>query len=112
MTEAVAAEVRAHVARKRIRQQQIAEALGRTQSWVSRRMTAEVPFTVADLDAICGLLGVSLLEIVEGIPPQAEPAALDRRDLRRRTIACIADTDVKRMQKEMRPESVLKLVAA
>lgn len=90
MTESVAAEVRAHVARKKVRQQDIADALGRTQSWVSRRMTGEVPFTVGDLDAICQLLDLTLLQLVEGMPPPpANGAALDRRrNQRKQNFAC------------------------
>lgn len=93
MTAAIAAEVRAHVARQQIKQQAIADALGRTQSWVSRRLTGEVPFTVADLDAICGLLNLTLLELVEGMPQPPNEGALDRRDQRRRTSICNIDPE-------------------
>lgn len=89
MSQRIAAEVRAHVARQGIHQSEIAEALGVSQSWVSKRMTGLRPFTVADLDVICQLLNVTLLELVEGAtPPEPNERVLDRRTLRQRTIAC------------------------
>jgi energy-converting hydrogenase Eha subunit A len=55
---AVAAEVRAEMARQRVSQQPIADALGISRQALSRRMTGEIPFDVAELESIAGFLGV------------------------------------------------------
>ena len=54
----VAAEVRAHLARQRLSGRQAAIRLGWTQPYMSRRLTGEIPFDVADLEAIADLLGI------------------------------------------------------
>ena len=54
----VAAEVRAHLARQRLSGRQAAMRLGWTQPYMSRRLTGEIPFDVADLEAIANLLGI------------------------------------------------------
>jgi transcriptional regulator with XRE-family HTH domain len=58
--EAVAAEVRAQLARKRLSGVRAARALGWTQRYLSRRMTGEVPFTASDLVALANLLEVPI----------------------------------------------------
>jgi len=54
----VAGEVRAHLARQRISGRQAAVRLGWTAPYLSRRLTGEIPFNVADLEAIAHLLGI------------------------------------------------------
>lgn len=58
--EIVAAEVRAELARQRISGRQAARRLGWTQQALSRRLTGDIPFNVADLDALAGLLEVPI----------------------------------------------------
>jgi transcriptional regulator with XRE-family HTH domain len=55
---AVAAEVRAELARKQMSQHALAAALGVAQQTVSRRLTGEVPFDVAELGRVAEILGV------------------------------------------------------
>lgn len=54
----VAAEVRAHAARKDISQTDLAVAIGISQSSMSRRLAGEYPFTVAELYRLADLFGV------------------------------------------------------
>jgi transcriptional regulator with XRE-family HTH domain len=58
LRQSVAGEVRAHLARRRLSGRQAALRLGWTQPYMSRRLTGDVPFDVADLEAIGDLLGV------------------------------------------------------
>lgn len=61
---AVAAEVRAEMARKKLTQTDVAQRLGVAQATVSRRLTGEVAFDVAELDQIAGLLGVAVQQFI------------------------------------------------
>lgn len=54
----VAANVRAEVARRRIRQAAIAEHMGLDQRAVSRRLLGQVEFSVGELQSLADLLGV------------------------------------------------------
>ena len=56
--EAVAAEVRAELARHRLSGVRAAKALGWSQNYISRRLSGTVPFDVADLAALADLLEV------------------------------------------------------
>lgn len=59
-TDDVAANIRAEVARRRIRQQAIAEHLGLNQQQVSRRLNGVVEFSASELRAIAQLLNTSV----------------------------------------------------
>lgn len=79
----VAGEVRAYLARRRLSARQAAIKLGWTAPYLSRRLTGEVPFDVADLAAIAELLEVPVTVFFE--PPKeirtpgfCRPAALAR----------------------------------
>lgn len=50
---------------------QLARHLGRSHSYVSRRLTGEVAFNVSELDTIADLLGVSVTQL---IPVDADAA--------------------------------------
>lgn len=56
----VAGEIRAELGRQNRSQASLAAALGWQTTYFSRRMTAAVPFTIDDLEAISAELGVSL----------------------------------------------------
>jgi len=58
MRSVVAGEVRAHLARRGISGNQAALRLGWTQPYMSRRLSGNVAFNVADLAAIARLLQV------------------------------------------------------
>jgi len=61
VTQAVAGEVRAHIARKRRSGRSVALELGWTQPYMSRRLNGIVPFDVEDLAAIADVLGVPVV---------------------------------------------------
>jgi transcriptional regulator with XRE-family HTH domain len=56
-TESIAGEVRAALARARLRSKDVAQLLGCSESAASRKVNGRVPFTVADLVRIAELLG-------------------------------------------------------
>lgn len=68
LTEQVAAEVRAHMARVRINQTQLAEALGITQSSVSKRLRGVIAFDTDELQRVAELLGVHPAVLLGGAP--------------------------------------------
>ncbi len=57
LTATVAAEVRAEMARQRRSQRQVADALGVSGTYVWRRLTGQVPFDLAELEAVAAYLG-------------------------------------------------------
>lgn len=61
----VAANVRAELARQRVSQGAVAQALGTTRQAVSRRLVGLVPFDVAELHTVAALLGVPVGELHE-----------------------------------------------
>lgn len=69
LTETVAAEVRAHMARARVNQTALASALGLTQSSVSKRLRGVVAFNTDELAAVAGLLGVHPAVLLGGYDP-------------------------------------------
>lgn len=62
--QAVAAEVRAALARRQITQTALAAATGRSQAYWSRRLTGDRPLTIDDLSAIADLTAVPLSSLL------------------------------------------------
>ncbi len=60
----MAEEVRALMARRRLSGVALAALINRSQSYVSRRLTGEVPFDMDDLEAIAAALGVKAADLV------------------------------------------------
>lgn len=58
VTAAVAAEVRAEIARKQISQDKLAAQVGCSRQSLNRRLTGATPFDVAELAAIAAALDV------------------------------------------------------
>lgn len=71
LTQLVAGQVRAEMARARISGTQLAEKIGRSHPYVSRRLMGSVAFDTDDLAAISEALGVSVVSLM----PAAERAA-------------------------------------
>jgi transcriptional regulator with XRE-family HTH domain len=65
--EKVAAEIRAALARQRVTQSVLADRLGVSQAWVSRRLSGEVPLTIADITQIAAELGVEVSSLTAGL---------------------------------------------
>ncbi len=71
LTEAVAGQVRAEMARARITGTQLAEKIGRTGSYVARRLNGAVAFDTDDLAAIAEVLRIDVVDLI----PTPERAA-------------------------------------
>lgn len=69
-TTFVSANVRAEMARRRITQQQVAEALGLKQGSVSKRLNGRVPWDVNEVSTVADLLGVPVSALI-GEPERA-----------------------------------------
>lgn len=61
---AVAGEVRAAMARRKVTQAQLATALGMAQPTVSQKLAGHSPWTVDELGAAAAFLGTSLADLV------------------------------------------------
>lgn len=72
LDELVGATIRAELARRRFTATDAAVPLRRTRQYVSRRLTGELSFTLADLDGIAHFLGISLTSL---LPDSASKAA-------------------------------------
>lgn len=68
LTDLVAAEVRAQMARIRMTQTQLAASLGLPQSAVSNRLRGKVAFSVDELQAVAETLGVHPAVLLGGAP--------------------------------------------
>lgn len=56
----IAEEVRAAIARRKVKQTDIAEIIGLSQAGVSRRLSGASPFSATELGVIAKFLGVSV----------------------------------------------------
>lgn len=65
---AIAAEVRATLARHKIDQAGVADALGLSRSSVSHRINGHRPFSVPELIAVAELAGVAPAEFFRAVP--------------------------------------------
>lgn len=68
LRETVAGEVRARMARKRVRQVDLAEVLGMSQPSLSQRLTGRYPFTVDELDRLAQFFDVEPADLIRGTP--------------------------------------------
>jgi transcriptional regulator with XRE-family HTH domain len=66
-TEAVAAEVRAHMGRRNLRQVHLAQAIGQNTMWLSRRLSGEVSFSIEDLERICQILNIDMVALIQPV---------------------------------------------
>lgn len=63
-TREVARKIRGLVAEQGFTQEQVADELTRTQSYVSVRMQGRTGWTTAELDTIAGMLGMTGMELL------------------------------------------------
>jgi transcriptional regulator with XRE-family HTH domain len=73
LTESVAAEVRAELARRNITRTDAARALGISRTLLWNRLRGETPFTVAELELLGELLGIPAVRFFDQ-PPTASAA--------------------------------------
>ena len=59
LTLAVAQELRAHMARQRVSQRQLARILHVSHQWVSQRLLGVVAMSTVDIERIASALGIS-----------------------------------------------------
>lgn len=64
LIHSVASEIRAEMARQRIKQRQLSEVLGVSQAQVSARLQGKVPIDVAELEKIAKFLGVPVTNLI------------------------------------------------
>lgn len=60
----VAAEVRGHLAKRRIPTYRISEFLGQSRGYWQRRVSGETAFDIDDLALMAGFLGVRLIDLI------------------------------------------------
>jgi transcriptional regulator with XRE-family HTH domain len=64
LREAVAEEVRATLARRRMSASALARTLGKSQTYVWRRLSGETALDTDDLEAIAGVLRIPVVELL------------------------------------------------
>jgi len=72
--EAVAAEVRAMMGRRNVRQHELAVRLGRPDVWVSRRLKADVPMSLEDLESLARVLNCGIADLLPHLDSNQKPA--------------------------------------
>jgi transcriptional regulator with XRE-family HTH domain len=61
---AISDEIRLAMTRRRVSGSQVAEMIGRSQSYISKRLRNESAFSPDDVESICRVLGEDLLALV------------------------------------------------
>jgi transcriptional regulator with XRE-family HTH domain len=71
LADSVAAEVRAQLARRQLTAKDLANAIGKSEMYVSRRVRGEVALDLVDLEQVAGFLGLAIVDLL----PAPERAA-------------------------------------
>jgi Predicted transcriptional regulator len=72
LSERVAEEVRAMLARRRVSGRKLADQLGVSPSWVSYRLTGAQPIDLNDLERIASALNVEVIDLLPRGPRPSE----------------------------------------
>jgi len=80
LSEAVAEEIRATLARRRMSASALARALGKSQTYVWRRLSGETAFDTDDLERIAGVLRVAVVDLLPEDVRQASRVTARYRD--------------------------------
>ena len=75
--EAAAAEIRAHLARRKMSGRELARRLGEPHTWSSRRLSGEVPIDTNDLERIAVVLGMDVMTMLRDVPRWTSGSSLD-----------------------------------
>ena len=76
LQDLVAEEVRAQLGRHRMSARRLALAAGWSPMYVSRRLSGELPFSIADLEAIAAVLNIPVTRLL----PRSEDGFITRRE--------------------------------
>lgn len=63
INDVVAAEIRAHMARRQLRQSDLADLLGVAQPNVSKRLNGQTPFLAGEVAVIANWLGIDIADL-------------------------------------------------
>src|SRR5690606_22378013 len=74
LSDLVAEEIRARLARQRLSGRELARRLGVSASWVSYRLTGSQPIDLNDLERIAKALGVSVRQLLPSTDTERYPA--------------------------------------
>lgn len=77
LSQIVSGNVRAEMARRRVTQKELSEALGLAQTQISKRLNGRSEWRVNDLPPIAEALGVSIDVLIYGGGYENTPAPLD-----------------------------------
>lgn len=83
--EAVAEEIRAALARRRMSASALARKLGKSQTYVWRRLSGETAFDTDDLEAIAAALSVTVVDLLPPDARQGSRVTAGYRDLSERS---------------------------
>lgn len=75
LTDLVAAEVRAEMARQQVTQVQLSRSIGMSQQSLSERLRGKTPFTTDDLEKVAGALRVHPARLLGGHGDGPQPPA-------------------------------------
>ena len=64
LADSVAAEVRAHLGRRRLTAMALASAIGKSEMYVSRRIRGEVAFDLIDVEQVAQFLGIAVADLM------------------------------------------------
>lgn len=79
--EAIAAELRARLARKRITDTEMARRLNVGQSWFTRRKNGNTPFTAQELWLVCNVMDENYAEVIAAAWATTNPCLSQSGDL-------------------------------
>lgn len=71
--ELVAAEIRAHLARRKMSGRALSKLLDVDQTWVSRRLNGVIPLDMNDIERISDALGMQPMELLTGVVTSRYP---------------------------------------
>lgn len=93
-TRAVGAEVRGFIRSRGLSQTDVADQLGRSQSYVSLRVNGKAAFDMDDVDGIAKLMGLDGVEFLQRVAKRVaeDRAVTDELSDRRARIAAASDT--------------------
>lgn len=101
LTAAVAEEVRAHLARRRMSGRELARRLGVSPQWVSQRTRGVVSMSIDDLEAVAWVLGVPVSAFLPAaISSVPDP---DNGPVRRATVLYRANRCTSPLVRPLRP---------